>query len=199
MNTRRTCQLSCAVLLTAFVPTLPAQELSRASLLNFVNTRYQAYFHWNMCTFKNASSDQHHGRSSGKEPPTMWAPTGLDCEQWARVCVENRIAGNGAMEQASITEVEEGPWWKVDLQRDCRIDRIEIFNRTDDGSESLKEFRVTVLDSEGAAVWEHHQGAAPERVLSLDVHSVSGRFVEIRLDGHGTLSLAEVIVLGEIL
>ncbi len=71
-----------------------AQQLSKQALLDFANTRYQAYFHWNLCTFKNLADDnEHHGRSRGTEPPTMWAPTGVDCEQWARVCQENRIAG----------------------------------------------------------------------------------------------------------
>lgn len=78
-----------------FAGMLPAhtQQLSRESLLDFVNTRYQAYFHWNMCTFKNLNEAKHSGRSSGKEPPSLWAPTGVDCEQWARVVKQSRMAG----------------------------------------------------------------------------------------------------------
>lgn len=72
---------------------VPAQELSTRSLLDFANTRYQAYFHYNLCTFKNLSVEEHQGRTYGEDPPSLWNPTGLDCEQWARVCKENRIAG----------------------------------------------------------------------------------------------------------
>jgi len=69
------------------------QTLSTNTLLDFVNTRYQAYFHWNMCTFKNLNSTNHFGRSAGTEPPTMWNPTGMDCEQWAQVVKDSRMAG----------------------------------------------------------------------------------------------------------
>ena len=79
------------------VPTcggLFAQQISKDSLLDFVNTRYQAYFHYNMCTFKNVNDDeQHHGRSRGTEPVEMWNPSGLDCDQWAQVCVDARMTG----------------------------------------------------------------------------------------------------------
>jgi len=61
--------------------------------LEFVNTRYQAYFHYNMCTFKNLNSEEHHGRSRGTEPVEMWAPTGLDCFQWAEMCKDARMEG----------------------------------------------------------------------------------------------------------
>lgn len=61
--------------------------------LEFVNTRYQAYFHYNMCTFKNLNSEKHYGRSWGVEPVEMWAPTGLDCEQWAQVCLDAKMEG----------------------------------------------------------------------------------------------------------
>ena len=70
-----------------------AQELSKDALLDFVNTRYHAYFHYNMCTFKNLNSEMRHGRSNGKEPVSMWNPTGLDCQQWAQVCKNSKMAG----------------------------------------------------------------------------------------------------------
>lgn len=70
-----------------------AQTLSKEALLDFVNTRYQAYFHYNLCTFKNVNEEKHSGRSYGVEPVEWWNPTGLDCEQWAQVCLDSRMAG----------------------------------------------------------------------------------------------------------
>lgn len=70
-----------------------AQDLSKEQLLDFVNTRYQAYFHYNMCTFKNVNEAEHSGRSSGREPVEWWNPSGLDCKQWAQVCVDSKMAG----------------------------------------------------------------------------------------------------------
>jgi alpha-L-fucosidase len=70
-----------------FVLTLPlgagAQQLSPEALLDFVNTRYQAYFHYNMATFKNIHSETKVGRTHGDDPVSRWNPTGLDCDQWA--------------------------------------------------------------------------------------------------------------------
>ncbi len=60
---------------------------------DFVNTRYQAYFHYNMCTFKNLNDEEHHGRSRGTEPASMFAPTGLDVEQWVEVCKKAKMEG----------------------------------------------------------------------------------------------------------
>jgi alpha-L-fucosidase len=70
------------------------KPISLAQLqLNFLNTRYQAYFHYNLCTFKNLNATEHFGRGDGTEPATLWAPTGLDCKQWAQVCKDARMEG----------------------------------------------------------------------------------------------------------
>lgn len=70
-----------------------AQTLSKDLLLDFVNTRYQAYFHYNMCTFENLNTAEYQGRTHGDMPPSMWNPTGLDCDQWAQVCIDSKMAG----------------------------------------------------------------------------------------------------------
>ena len=62
--------------------------------LELVNTRFQAYFHYNMCTFKNLNSEERHGRSRGAEPASMFAPTGLVVEQWTEVCKIARMEGS---------------------------------------------------------------------------------------------------------
>jgi len=81
------------VLVMVFSSVIAGQELSREVLLDFANTRYQAYFHYNMCTFKNLDSDTYHGRAHGDDPVSRWNPTGLDCDQWARVCIDAKMAG----------------------------------------------------------------------------------------------------------
>ncbi len=67
--------------------------LSKESLLDFVNTRYHAYFHYNMCTFKNLHSSKYEGRSNGQEPVEWWNPTGLDTDQWAQTVIDARMSG----------------------------------------------------------------------------------------------------------
>ncbi len=60
---------------------------------DFVNTRYQAYFHYNMCTFKNLHSDEYEGRSRGTEPATMFSPTGLNIGNWVKAVKVARMEG----------------------------------------------------------------------------------------------------------
>ncbi|MCG8688355.1 MAG: alpha-L-fucosidase, partial [Desulfobacterales bacterium] len=59
----------------------------------FVNTRFQAYFHYNMCTFKNLQEKTYQGRSNGEEPVEWFAPTGLDIDQWVETCKLAKMEG----------------------------------------------------------------------------------------------------------
>ncbi len=81
------------MLVMALSSAITAQELSKETLLDFANTRNQAYFHYNMCTFKNLDSEEYYGRAHGDDPVSGWNPTGLDCDQWARACIEAKMAG----------------------------------------------------------------------------------------------------------
>ncbi len=67
----------------------PLAELQR----DFVNTRYQAYFHYNLCTFLNASTNVYQGRSFGTEPPAMFNPPSLKIGEWVRACQAGRMEG----------------------------------------------------------------------------------------------------------
>ena len=96
---RQTLTFLIALLITFSTGSTAAQPSTNYTtdtrqLLDFVNTRYQAYFHYNMCTFKNLHSpDQYEGRSRGAEPVDWWNPTGLDTDQWAQVVIDARMAG----------------------------------------------------------------------------------------------------------
>ncbi|EKK01296.1 alpha-L-fucosidase 1 [Rhodopirellula baltica SH28] len=57
--------------------------------LEFVNTRYQAYFHYGI----NSYDDSTAGWGSGKANPKLWNPTGLDCDQWADVVLAAGMKG----------------------------------------------------------------------------------------------------------
>lgn len=72
---------------------VPKQKTLAQLQHEFVNTRYQAYFHYNMCTFKNANSEEHFGRSTGEEPASMFAPSGLKIDEWVRACTLGRMEG----------------------------------------------------------------------------------------------------------
>lgn len=59
----------------------------------FVNTRFQAYFHYNMCTFKNLHEKKYQWRAYGEEPVEWFAPTGLDVDQWVETCKLAKMEG----------------------------------------------------------------------------------------------------------
>lgn len=59
----------------------------------FVNTRFQAYFHFNMCTFKNLHEKSYQGRSNGEEPVEWFSPTDLDIDQWIEACKTAKMEG----------------------------------------------------------------------------------------------------------
>jgi alpha-L-fucosidase len=42
---------------------------------------------------KNIESDERQRRTHGDDPATMWNPSSLDCDQWAQVCIDSKMAG----------------------------------------------------------------------------------------------------------
>lgn len=117
----------------------------------------------------------------------------------AEIALDGVTEGNGMMEQTSMTNVEKQPWWQVNLERDCIIDTIEIFNRTEKDSGQLKSFQVLILDELGNVVWIQDQDSSPSPSVCIKTGGVMGRLVKIRLKGEGALTIAEVIVEGKAL
>jgi alpha-L-fucosidase len=115
----------------------------------------------------------------------------------AEIAVDGVLEGDGMMEQTSMTEEEENPWWQVDLERNCVIDAITLYNRTDAEQEKLKNYRVTVMDERGRTAWTSFQKGCPNPSSTLAVGGVSGRTVKVRLEGATSLYIAEVVVAGK--
>ncbi len=112
----------------------------------------------------------------------------------AEIAVDGVTEGNAMMEQTSWTLEEDSPWWRVDLGGLHPISEITIFNRTDADVEQLSDYTVSLLDPAGNVVWESIQKDFPAPSVSIPVPQKEGRFIHIQLNGHGALTLAEVIV-----
>lgn len=110
------------------------------------------------------------------------------------IAVDGVTDGDCMMEQTSLTEEQENPWWRVDLGDACTVNEITIYNRTDNDIEQLKNFTVILLDAAGNEVWKSVQDDAPKPSITIPVDAKKGRFVKVQLNGKGTLALAEVIV-----
>ncbi len=105
----------------------------------------------------------------------------------------NGIWGNGSV---TLTQSEENPWWKLDLNTEDAIGIINIYNRTDECCKSLlSNFTVSVIDSEGKVTFTQTCTSAPNPSIEIDAGGVRGKIVKIQLNGTGSLSLAEVEVL----
>ena len=72
-------------------------------------------------------------------------------------------------QSVSHTETGKDPWWEVDLGAATDVERIVIWNRTDNNLGSrLADFRVSVLDDARKPVWEQMVGPSPSPSVALN-------------------------------
>jgi len=92
---------------------------------------------------------------------------------------DRAIDGNtdGNYHQANSTThttQSDNPWWELDLGQVMQIDRLNIWNRTDGGTEianRLTNYQVVLLDQNRSIVWQEKQLLPPQ---SNFVHYLSG-------------------------
>ena len=80
-------------------------------------------------------------------------------------------------EAASTTHTapSDNPWWELDLQSTLPVDRIAVWNRTDNNLQSrLNGFRIALLDEDRNPVWEQTQAEAPLTSVELPLSGVRG-------------------------
>ncbi len=98
----------------------------------------------------------------------------------------------------SVTHTAQtlAPWWRVDLGKAHRVDRVSLWNRTDCCTARLSNFHVDYLDAEGnVIVSQDHPGQAGVRTeIVLSARGVHA--VRVQLYDTNPLSLAEVQVWG---
>lgn len=97
------------------------------------------------------------------------------------------------------TQLEQSPWWQVDLGSLYRLDLIKVWNRTDWEPDALSDFTVSVLDDTGGVVWDTFFAGAAGTTEDFDLTglSVIGQIINVQLSGAQTLHLAEVQVFGD--
>ncbi len=121
------------------------------------------------------------------------------------------IDGNtsGVWRQRSVTHTasESQPWWEVELPDRALIERVVLYNRTDncctgrlsDVHVFVSEYPigdVTLLEAQShPGVWEAVLAGAQPGEIEIPI-SATGRYVRVQLAGTNPLSLAEVQVYG---
>jgi F5/8 type C domain len=123
------------------------------------------------------------------------------------LAVDGNTDGIFANGSTTHTELQQGPWWEVDLGAERDISSIEIWNRTDCCGVRLRNFWVLASDKRfppdsAAASLANLPGVhSAFRATSCRMTRIkagfTSRFVRVQLDGTDYLSLAEVRVLSK--
>ncbi|MBM4077148.1 MAG: DUF1553 domain-containing protein, partial [Planctomycetes bacterium] len=96
-----------------------------------------------------------------------------DFEGPASFAIDGRTSGEFARRTVSHTGEADNPWWEVDLKKQQPIDRIVVWNRTDQGTESrLNNYRITLLDQDRNLVWEYKSTEPPNPSKELSLNGV---------------------------
>ncbi|KAH3702837.1 hypothetical protein DPMN_077863, partial [Dreissena polymorpha] len=99
------------------------------------------------------------------------------------------------------TEIEDGPWWEVDLGGDFPIKEIVVYNRQDCCSERLAGFVtrisfVSVSTNDDDIVYKEDSQKVPPYVTRIPTQGRRGRFVQLSLPNkRQPLTLCEVEVI----
>jgi hypothetical protein len=109
---------------------------------------------------------------------------------------------NGHYEQAKSTthtDSSENPWWELDLKQTHSIDRIVVWNRTDNELQKrLSDFRLIVLDEKRQSLWERTINQPPNPSSSFDVNnSVDLEFAAALTDDPQTAADAKTVITGQ--
>jgi hypothetical protein len=115
---------------------------------------------------------------------------------WA---VDGNTDGNYQNHSVTHTTEHQGAYWQVDLGAVYDITTIQLFNRTDCCAERLDNYNILVTDDgnwNNATLFADHEPYSTETVRTFRGQR-RGRWVRVRLNGTGYLSLAEVKVFSE--
>jgi len=87
----------------------------------------------------------------------------------ARLAIDGNTDGDYEKAKSTThTESSENPWWEVDLKTAQPIDRIVVWNRTDNKLQArLSDFRVKVLNEKREPAWEKTVKKAPNPSVEL--------------------------------
>ncbi|MDP4025992.1 FkbM family methyltransferase [Methylobacterium sp. NEAU 140] len=98
------------------------------------------------------------------------------------------------------TDIEDAPWWQVDLEAVKPLNEVRIFNRMDAARDRSRTLRVLVSDDGEAWRLVHDQGGytfggADGRPLQLQLSREQARYVRLQLAERTYLHLDKVFIL----
>jgi hypothetical protein len=87
--------------------------------------------------------------------------------------IDGKTDGNFTAKSTTHTKNENSPWWEVDLKSDQAIDRIVVWNRTDNAVGSrLNGFRISILDAKRQVIWTKDKNTAAKANTPFAISNV---------------------------
>jgi hypothetical protein len=88
--------------------------------------------------------------------------------------VDGNTDGVYAKNSVAHSAEQDSPWWEVELSAETPIEKVTVWNRTDNGSGArMNGFVVTLLDGARKVVWSSGPTPAPAKDHSFDPNSPS--------------------------
>ncbi len=98
-----------------------------------------------------------------------------DYDGEAKRANDGNTSGEYAKNSVSHTAQEDNPWWEVDLKTEQPIDRVVLWNRTDNATEErMRNFRVLVLNDKHEPVWSKDYVDPPKPSSEFAISGVRG-------------------------
>lgn len=102
--------------------------------------------------------------------------------------IDGKTDGDFQTGTTTHTSQSENPWWELDLKESRAVNRIAVWNRTDNKLQSrLKDFRVALLDDNKQVVWKRTITDAPNPVTEFNVDGL--RTLELASSFNGGLTV----------
>jgi FkbM family methyltransferase len=127
---------------------------------------------------------------------------------FSRLCHEDARGGNNGNVSGDMgfhTEIEQDPWWQVDLEEEFLVRRVVIYNRRDE-AHRLRHFSLLrSVDGINWSVFYRKIDSTVFGISGLDPYVVDvigyqrARLVRVRLDGYEYLHFSECQVFGILL
>lgn len=94
----------------------------------------------------------------------------------AKLAIDGNANGDYQAKSVSHTGAGNDPWWEVDLGDPQSIERIVLWNRTDNGLHArLANFRVIALDEKRRPVWVRTTAASPNPSVEFALPTEAGK------------------------
>ncbi|MBC8351071.1 MAG: DUF1553 domain-containing protein [Planctomycetes bacterium] len=113
--------------------------------------------------------------SNGENIATQGTATqsSVDYDSPAKLAIDGNTNGDHSKGSVTHTKNDKNAWWLVELPEQVGIDRIVVWNRTDNKVGSrLNGFRVSILDEQQQPVWKQDIAQAPATNQDLAIGAV---------------------------